>query len=387
MKQYDVIIAGGGMIGAALACGLASQGMSIALLEPSQPTAFDVNSVPDLRLSAFNLASEQLLRKLGAWPAIEAMRLTPYSGLQTWEVGMVQRVDFQASTIGQDHLGYMIENRVVQLALWQCFEGLAIDLFPWQDWQLQSCSDGVVIHCQEQPLQGRLMIGADGAHSQVREQSGIGITGWNYRQRCLSINIKLDAPLQEVTWQEFHPEGPRAFLPLMAPYATLIWYDTPQRILQLQRLSAAQLKQQIIAGFPALPGDFELLNWASFPLTRQHAHHYGAGRVILAGDAAHTIHPLAGQGVNIGFKDVSLLLELLEKVSLDDYESVSRMLRRYQRVRQADNLLMQSAMDVLYKSFSHSHPMVGKLRRWGLSLAEHSGVLKRQALRYAVGLK
>lgn len=385
MKQYDVMIAGGGMVGAALACGLAMQGKRVAVIEPKPPVEFDPSSEPDLRLSAFSLGSEQLLRQLGAWEGIESMRLTPYSGLHTWEVGMTDHVEFEAKSLGLDHLGYMIENRVVQLALWQRCQHLDVSFYPWSQWQiLKQDEQWVTIKGDEQTLQARLFIGADGARSQTRQQAGIGISGWNYRQRCFSINVKLNQSVPPVTWQEFHPQGPRAFLPLAAPYGTFIWYDKAELILKLQQFSKEQLKAAIVARFPSLAGDFEVLNFASFPLTRQHANHYYQGRIVLAGDAAHTIHPLAGQGVNLGFKDVAKLLKVLEHEELST--SLDSALRRYTIARKADNLLMQSTMDLIYKSFSHPNPVVGALRRLGLMAAQHSGVIKKEALRYALGV-
>lgn len=372
------------MVGASLACGLAMQGLNVAILEPHPPAAFSAGSQPDLRLSAFSLGSEKLLRQLGVWNNIEAMRLTPYTGLETWEAGMDEKVHFDCEEINADHLGYMIENRVVQLALWQRFNELGVTVFDWRDWKLQSRENDVRVQCGDQSLFGKLLIGADGANSQVRQQTGIGISGWDYRQHCLSINVKLEEPAPSVTWQEFHPSGPRALLPLFDSYAALIWYDQCARVNQLKNLSPESLKLRIKQSFPPLPCDFEVLNWSSFPLTRRHAHHYHSGRVVLAGDAAHTIHPLAGQGVNIGFKDVILMLQLCEQHGLNKHPDV--WFGQYQRQRKLDNLMMQSIMDLFYKAFSTQNDCISKLRRIGLVAAQHGGPIKRQALRYAVGL-
>ncbi|CAG8998103.1 MAG: 3-demethoxyubiquinol 3-hydroxylase [Candidatus Celerinatantimonas neptuna] len=383
-KEFDVIIAGGGMVGASLACGLAMQGFRVVILESHPPEAFNADSQPDIRLSAFSLGSEKLLRQLGAWSAIESMRLTPYTGLETWEAGMAERVHFDCQEIGADHLGYMIENRIVQIALWERFQALKVSVLEWCDWELQGRENDVRIRCGDQTIFGKLLIGADGANSQVRQQVGIGISGWDYRQYCLSINIKLDEPAPPLTWQEFHPSGPRALLPLFDSYAALIWYDQCSQVNQLKKLSAQSLKLRIKQDFPPLSGDFEVLNCSSFPLTRRHAHHYFSGRIVLAGDAAHTIHPLAGQGVNIGFKDVTRLLQLCEKYGLKHHPK--EWLGQYQRQRKLDNLMMQSTMDLFYKAFSSENACIGQLRRLGLLAAQHGGLVKRQALRYAVGL-
>ncbi|MFM2486311.1 FAD-dependent monooxygenase [Celerinatantimonas yamalensis] len=384
MKKFDAIVIGGGMVGAATACGLAMQQQRVAMIDPVSPAPFDPSLDPDLRLSAFSLASGKLLQQLGAWPLIEQMRLTPYTELQTWESGMTQRLTFDCEQINQPQLGWMIENRLVQLALWQRCEQLGVAIFPWQDWQLdQSHSEFVSVQSGGEQLMGKLVVGADGANSRVRQQAGIGVSGWDYRQRCLSMNVKFTTPISSVTWQEFHPSGPRALLPLYDNYGALIWYDKSATIKQLQKLSAANLKAQIEKAFPKLESDFELLDWASFPLVRRHAQRYIQGRIILAGDSAHTIHPLAGQGVNIGFKDVAQLLKLAHEY---EGQNVSVWGGQYQRCRKADNLMMQSTMDLLYKSFSHPHPAVAAVRKLGLQLAQNSGALKKQALRYAVGV-
>lgn len=384
MQQYDIVVVGGGMVGAAIACGFAMQQRKVAMIDPSTPAEFDPKANPDLRLSAFSLGSEQLLRELGAWPLIEKMRLTPYKGLQTWEAGQTDKLKFDSLEVGQDHLGYMIENRIVQLALWQRCQELGVTILPWRDWQLTQEQTHATISYQQQEINALLVVGTDGANSAVREQMGLGITGWDYRQRCLSINVKFAKAPERITWQEFYPTGPRALLPLFDDYGTLIWYDQSARIKSLQCLNASALKTQIQAAFPALESDFELLDWANFALVRRHVHHYFKGRVVLAGDSAHTIHPLAGQGVNIGFKDVAALLRVFNSHPLT--QPFEALLTKYQRQRKADNLLMQSAMDLFYKGFSHPHPLIKTARRAGIIFAQNAGVFKTKALRYALGI-
>lgn len=384
MQQYDIVVIGGGMVGAAIACGFAMQQRKVAMIDPSTPSAFDPHTPPDLRLSAFSLGSERLLRELGAWPLIQRMRLTPYTGLQTWEAGQTDKLKFDCHDVGQDHLGHMIENRLVQFALWQRCNELGVSILPWNDWQLTQLQSHATITYQQQSIEALLVVGADGANSEVRQQTGIGVTGWDYRQRCLSINVEFATAPERITWQEFYPTGPRALLPLFDNYGTLIWYDQNTRVKVLQQLKADALKAHIQAAFPALEGEFELLDWASFALVRRHVHQYFKGRVVLAGDSAHTIHPLAGQGVNIGFKDVAALLQVFDAHSLN--EPFEALLAKYQCRRKCDNLLMQSAMDLFYKGFSHPHPLIKTIRRAGIMMAEHSGVLKTRALRYALGI-
>lgn len=384
VNSFDLVVVGGGMVGAAAACGLAMIGYQVAMLDPIIPEPFKSNSHLDLRVSALSLASESLLRRLGAWEQINSMRLNPYSRLQTWEAGMDDRVCFNAEQIGKTYLGYMIENRLVQLALWQRCQQLGVEILNWKTWQLRLSSDHVVIVQDGKQLKTRLLVGSDGADSRVREQSGIGISGWQYRQHCLSVNVKMDRPLPPVTWQEFHLSGPRALLPLADGHASLIWYDSPEVIDLLCSSGGTQLKKRILAAFPPLPGDFNPLQWGSFALVRHHAQRYWQQRVVLCGDAAHTIHPLAGQGVNIGFKDVALLLQVLKGVDLS--RDLTFELDHYQRLRMIDNLLMQSSIDLLYKTFSHPHGWIKAMRQAALKLVGHSGTVRRHLLYYATWL-
>ena len=201
------------------------------------------------------------------------------------------------------------------------------------------------------------MIGADGANSAVRQQAGIGITAWDYRQHCMLINVETEQPQQDITWQQFLPSGPRSFLPLCSltsdgqevGQGSLVWYDSPSRIKQLSSMTPEKLRNEVLANFPKELGDIKVLNSGSFPLTRRHAQSYSKNNCILVGDSAHTINPLAGQGVNLGFKDVSVLLDVTnEKGELN--QSVAR---RYEVMRRSDNLMMQSGMDFFYKTFSN----------------------------------
>ncbi len=231
-------------------------------------------------------------------------------------------------------------------------------------------------------LKAKWVIGADGANSYVRQQAKIGITAWDYRQHCMLINVATAQEEQDITWQWFTPSGPRSFLPLCGKKASLVWYDTPQRIKQLSSMTSEQLENEIKVNFPQELGEFTVEKSGSFPLTRQHAHKYVAHRCILLGDAAHTINPLAGQGVNLGFKDAKALIAAIAKYGVESERAATF----YQSKRKADNLLMQTSMDVFYTLFSNSLLPVVLLRNMGLKLADSSGALKTQVLKYALGL-
>ncbi|CAI2404791.1 2-octaprenyl-3-methyl-6-methoxy-1,4-benzoquinol hydroxylase [Serratia ficaria] len=389
LERYDAVVVGGGMVGAAAALGLAQAGWTVALLEHQAPQAFDAQSPPDLRISAIGCTSVGLLKQLGAWPAVQAMRMAPYRRLETWEWES-SRVAFDAASLGLPELGFMVENRVLQLALWQrlqqcpnltlrCPARLQSLQRVDEHWQLTL--DGA------ETLEARLVVGADGAQSQVRKLAAIGTNGWQYRQSCMLITVDTGAPQQDVTWQRFFPSGPRAFLPLYDQWASLVWYDSPQRIRQLQAMPPAQLEREIAAAFPARLGPVKVHAAGSFPLARRHAQRYVLPGLALVGDAAHTINPLAGQGVNLGYRDVDALLNVLSEAREQGEDGSSEsVLLRYQRRRRTDNLLMQSGMDLFYTAFSNNLAPLSMARNFALMAAQRAGKLKEHALKYALGL-
>jgi 3-demethoxyubiquinol 3-hydroxylase len=394
-QNYDVVVVGGGMVGAAAALGLAQTGWSVALLEHEAPAGFDADSVPDLRVSAIGCTSVSLLKQLGAWPRVQQMRYAPYRRLETWERPGSQVV-FDAASLSLPELGFMVENRVLQLALWQQMAecpNLTL-LCPSRLQSMMRVDDywKVMLDAQQE-IQGRLVIGADGANSLVRRLAGIGTGGWQYRQSCMLITVEADADQQdttfqrETTWQQFFPTGPRAFLPLFDNWASLVWYDSPQRIRQLQAMSMVQLNQEIAAAFPSRLGAVKAIATGSFPLVRCHAQHYVKPGLVLLGDAAHTINPLAGQGVNLGYRDVDALLDVLNQARerAESWHS-KQVLLRYQCRRRTDNLIMQSGMDLFYTAFSNDLPAVKFVRNLALMAAQRAGKLKEHALRYALGL-
>jgi 2-octaprenyl-3-methyl-6-methoxy-1,4-benzoquinol hydroxylase len=377
------------MVGAAAALGLAQAGWSVALLEHQAPQTFDAQSPPDLRISAIGCTSVGLLKQLGAWPAVQAMRTAPYRRLETWEWAS-SRVAFDAVSLGLPELGFMVENRILQLALWQ---------------QLEQC-ENLTLCCparlrslhradnhwhvtldSSETLEARLVVGADGANSQVRNLVAIGTNGWQYRQSCMLITVDTGATQQDVTWQQFFPSGPRAFLPLYDQWASLVWYDSPQRIRQLQAMPPVQLEREIAEAFPARLGAVKVHAAGSFPLARRHAQRYVLPGLVLLGDAAHTINPLAGQGVNLGYRDVEALLAVVSdaREQGEDWSSEA-VLMRYQRRRRTDNLLMQSGMDLFYTAFSNNLAPLSVVRNIALMAAQRAGKLKEHALKYALGL-
>ncbi len=400
--QQDVVIIGGGMVGAATAIGIAQLGLSVTLVEAYQVKEYEENQPLDVRVSAISVASEQLLDKLGALSSLLSMRNVAYKGLETWELdGFITQ--FHSDQIGATHLGHIVENRLVQLSLWQEFtkyDNLRL-CCPNKVASLNYCEQGIEVTLESgEQISAHLLVGADGANSQVRQWANIGITGWNYGQSAMLINIETECDEQDVTWQQFTPKGPRSLLPLPGKNASLVWYDEASRIAQLSGLNNLALAEQIRAHFPArLDPNFTVLDKGSFPLTRRHAQQYYKDNLVILGDAAHTINPLAGQGVNLGFKDVAALIETIEAAlnqKPDEQEQElqevepwwsNKVLKGYQSKRYKDNQLMMSTMDLFYASFSNDLLPLKLMRNCALKLANIDSPIKKQVLKYAMGLK
>jgi len=385
MKNREIIVVGGGMVGALTARLLAKQGFVIHLIEKNPVKIPSDDSPFDLRVSAFSAQSKNLLEQAGVWQDLPQTRVCAYQGLQTWEVGS-QKLKFDSTELGMDALGYIAENRWIQALLWQSLKTLDNVLF-YEHRELVSIDDSdnsVTVRLDDdREIEAELLIACDGANSATRQLLNIGITAWDYRQDCMLINIQTDSTQQNVTWQEFRESGPCAFLPLAGNNASLVWYHSPDKINQLQSLNHTQLKAQIERSFPKLNFDFEVINKGAFPLTRRHAQTYHQGRAVLLGDAAHTINPLAGQGVNLGFKDVECLVDLL--VNCSDLP-MNTLLKRYELTRKPHNLLMQTAMDLFYKGSKSELGLVRLLRKGVLVAAQNSGQLKNRVMKYAMGL-
>lgn len=395
ISHFDVVIVGGGMVGATLAVGFAQQNRSVCVLEAIEPQESWLEE-PPLRVSAVNRNSEAWLDSLGVWSNINELHACQFKRLATWEEGSAH-VEFSAEEIGETHLGHLIRNEALQLAAYEARN---------KDERLQSAisfcfSDNLKkLHQDDQKvlltlesgaqISGSMVIGADGARSSVRELCQIGSSGWDYQQSCLSITVKTDFPTQDITWQEFQPSGPKAFLPLNDGYACFIWYDDHKKISQLLTLNDEALKLAVEQTFNHLPGDFEVIKKAAFPLRRNQANQYVKERVVLVGDAAHTINPLAGQGVNLGFKDNEQLLKELENIDLSaqsqqDFSNLNRALKRYEQKQKAASLLMSTTMDGFYQLFSNDKTPLKIARGTLLSVASKFTFMKKRVMKKALG--
>ncbi len=414
MKYFDCVVVGGGMIGAASALSLAQLGLRVALIEQFEPKAYLPEQNLDLRVSAISLASQHLLEQVGAWSQITKWRACPYKRLGVWEQAY-SYTEFNADDIDQQQLGHIVENRLIQLALWQEIKAEAnVELFcPYNLAELsqeESQANLLLKNIEsstEVSISAKLVIAADGANSQVRKMAEIGVTSWDYQQSAMLINVKTDEAQQDITWQQFFPTGPVAFLPLSRKsfteqsdfnrdsaqqgYGSLVWYHQRDEIKRLSSLSNQQIQQEIMNSFPERLGTIEVIDKGAFPLTRRHANSYQNKRILLLGDAAHTINPMAGQGVNLGFKDVKALQTVIANaINHGECWHDVDVLARYEKMRRKDNLLMMTTMDALYHSFSHPSSLVKTLRNFSLLAINKvpfvNSTIKNKALAYACGI-
>ncbi|WP_334013229.1 FAD-dependent monooxygenase [Alteromonas sp. S167] len=391
--MVDFCINGGGMVGAALALGLAQQQYNVVVIEPFLPKPFSDSDGPDLRVSAISDASVTLLEALGAWQHIKAMRVKPYTGLSVWDEPQ-HRTDFTAQSINVPQLGYFVENRLLQLGCLQAleqFENVTV-ITGKKVKRIALEQTATVTLADDTSIEAQWLVGADGANSQVRQAAGIGTNGWQYAQQAMGITVEMQKPVDAITWQQFTPSGPKAFLPMFGNYASLVWYDSVDELKRLKSLNNAQLTQEITAAFPQEltlnNNTFSVVDKAVFPLTRSHANSYIKGCSVILGDAAHTINPLAGQGVNLGFKDIEAFLSVTAKrMPLHSDAFVSALKQDFETPRKRDNVIMMTAMDGFYTLFSNDVAPIKWIRNQLLSVAQRIEPAKKEVLKYAIGMR
>jgi 3-demethoxyubiquinol 3-hydroxylase len=391
IEKFDVVIVGGGMVGSAVACSLGNSSLKVAVIESTTPQPFSPEQAHDLRVSALSIASKNILATVGAWDGIVARRFCPFKRMRVWETA--GDTEFCSDDINYPELGYIVENRITQLALLdrlQEFDNIEL-ICPSTITKINySIGEDSLLELEDgRQLSTKVLVAADGGQSRVRQVVGLGITSWDYKQHALVIYIETAYEQQDITWQRFLPSGPQAFLPLTGNYGSIVWYNSPDEVKRLKDLSYDALKEELLSAFPDCLGQVnKVLGVASFPLKRQHAQNYVKPGVVLVGDAAHMINPLAGQGVNIGLLDAAALGEVLidaakQGLALGDLS----VLRRYEQMRRNENLKMMTVMDVFYQVFSNEILPIKLIRNLGLGLAERLLPAKNKVMRSAMGLE
>jgi 2-octaprenylphenol hydroxylase len=393
--DFDVIIVGGGMVGACVAALLARDerlaGWRVAVVEQTAPQAPSAGAI-GLRVSALSRASERILRHAGAWTLIEP-DACPYADMVVWDAaGRRDGRDvlrFSAAEAGEPNLGYIVDNPRVQWALHQSpyasavtqlragLEGLEFD----EDTARVTLSDGRRYACG-------LVVGADGGKSRVRELCGIGRAGWAYGQTAVVAHLRPEQPHRDTAYQRFLPDGPIALLPLRDGRVSLVWTTTPEEAAALQAMEPAEFGRRVTEASDRVLGRVELDSGrAGHPLALWHSREYVRPRLALVGDAAHTIHPLAGQGVNLGFLDAAALVEVLGDMVIAGGDACGmRSLRRYERWRRSENALMLGVCDSINRLFGDKNVAVAGLRRLGLALVAGQPLARRALVQRALGL-
>lgn len=385
--QYDVIIVGGGMVGATLAAALSQQAsVNIALIEAYQPATITEQDPVDLRVSAINRASETLFKNINIWQNLIPKRISSFTDMHVWETSS-SSLHFDSADIGEPWLGHIIENRhLQQAALMHCRQQTNIEFIcPAKP---TSRDNHQLVLDDGRTLTAPLIVGADGAQSPLKEWAGIKTHGWDYHQTAVVCTVTTAQVHQQTAWQHFLADGPLAFLPLADPHqCSIVWSTVPEEADLLCHLSDEQFIAALENAFENTLGDItQVSDRASFPLRLRHADHYVEQGFALVGDAAHTIHPLAGQGVNIGLLDAATLAEVVIAAHQQGRNIGSlHTLNKYQRRRKGDNVAMQLTMDAFKRVFGSELAPIRWARRFGLSTVNRSTLLKNLFIQQASG--
>ena len=392
MHVYDIIIVGGGTVGLTQALALKNSGLSVAVVEShvseSMPTG-----APQLRVSALTLASENILQNLGAWQHLDLNRLCSYENMQVWDKDSFGKIAFSADQVQKKQLGHIVENQAIRHSLWVQAQssGYIEFLAPKKIKQLvfgqQECFITLDDNSQ---LTARLVIGADGANSIVKKQANLAQTFWDYDQHAIVATVKTVLPHNHTARQIFTPTGPLAFLPLWdAHHCSIVWSQDEPIAAELLKLSNQAFNTSVTAAFDCTLGLCELVSdRQSYPLKMRYTRQWVANRVAIIGDAAHTIHPLAGQGANLGILDAAALAEqIIRLVEQDKDFGLAKNLRSFERWRKTEAVKMVSAMEGFKRLFAGDQPFKKLIRDTGLSLANHSSFTKQKIIQHAMGLK
>lgn len=393
--RADLLIVGAGMVGSALALALQDSGLDILVLDggPLSVKPFDPQSAFEPRVSALSAASQRILDRLNVWDGIAARRVCPYREMQVWDGSGTGQIHFSAASVHAKVLGHIVENRVVQDALLERLHDSDIGLLANArlEQMRRSGDDWLLTLADGRTLRAPLVIAADGANSAVRRLTGCATREWDYLHHAIVTSVRTTDSHQHTAWQRFTEEGPLAFLPLEREgehWCSIVWSVTPTEAQRLMALGADEFCRDLEKAFEGRLGTVLSADpRVCVPLRQRHAKRYVADGLALIGDAAHTIHPLAGQGVNLGFLDAAVLAEvLLHAASRGERLADIRVLSRFERRRMPHNLALMAAMEGLERLFQADPLPLRWLRNTGLKWVDNLPEAKAMFVRQALGL-
>ena len=391
--KFDVIIIGGGLVGASLAAALKHSGLSLALVE-SQPAsvlvehqAADQKVEWDSRVYAISPGSRTFLEQSGAWSLLDAARIAPVEMMRVFgDTGA--ELEFSAYQMGIAELAYIVENRALQHALWhvlQTQENLTL-LHSHRCASLQFATDTATLTLEDgRTLKANLIVGADGRDSWVREQAGISAAPVDYQQHGVVANFSTELPHHDIAYQWFQPDGILALLPLPGNRVSMVWAVSPEQSARLLKIPSEELCAQVATASIQTLGNLQLITPpAAFPLQMVVLPKISAPRVALIGDAAHNMHPLAGQGVNVGFRDARQLAQILLQRGAQNDCGAAQLLRRYERKRKEDIYTTQAMTYGLKHLFNNDVPLLRAMRNFGLNATNRILPLKKMLMQHAL---
>lgn len=397
----DAVVVGAGVVGTAAALGLAQQGLQVALVEGREPAPWR-QDMPDLRVFAVAPDNIALLERLGVWEAIRSARAQPYRSMQVWDAAGGEKLAFDADRLGRRELGWILENGLLIDRLWKAASGAGVELHcPARVTAREHSEDDrseVLTLASGTRLRARLVVAADGADSQLRRMAGIDARRRDYGQRGLVAFIRHTRSHQATCWQRFLPGGPLAFLPFAdaedgSPRSSIVWSLPDAEAERLLAVDDEAFLTELARAFDGPLGELTgVSRRAAFPLRRQLAATQLSGRMVLVGDAAHAVHPLAGQGVNLGLRDINALLATLassgarEGARRDDDAGASHRLQRWDRQRRSDAALSAYAFEAINSVFSNDALLPTLVRGPALGLAGRLPPLARALWRHAAGV-
>ena len=370
-----------------LCCGLAlhQRGYAVLLFDANELDVVSPNQTS--RLYAINLASQHLLQNIGVWDQLQA-QAAPYERMQVWEANSSAQIQFDSRMLARDRLGVMLEEQVLKHALLQKVRSENIPIHTqWQMDDLQILDDKVILQSQQKSFAARFLLVTDGARSSTRDRLKIPLTSWSYHQHALVANVKVERPHLRTAYQIFCDKGPLAFLPMSDPqHCSIVWSSSVEHIAALQGMPEEAFVRELMQTFECKLGEVTLLSERkSYPLQMQHVQEYAGKRWILLGDAAHTIHPMAGLGLNMGLSDLNALLQIVTKPASGIL--TPRALRAYQRQRKHELWQMIVLIQGLHKLFLGQYLPTQVLRRFGLQLCDRLPMVKRFLMEQASGVK